>query len=347
MNWYVINLLIIIAIGMVSLLFKEKETRKKVFLYGAFIQLFLFLSLRTTEGKTDLPNYFYFFDKCNQVGWGKIFSYRYEPLFIIYTKIIANILNNKQLFLVITAFISLLGPLYIIKKYSKNYFLSVFLFITFQFFTYDFYLLRQVIAMSILLLSLKFVEERKLIKFIIMIILATCFHMSACLFIIVYWLAKIKIDNKKMLMIAGIMIAIFLFGDSIINVALSIIYQNYADAIEEGGGYFYFAVLLCVFFIVTMLKGAFLKQQKTNLMWYNILIIAIFIQLFAIQKPIISRVTIYYSIALIIVLPNVIQCFKEKNLRLLANVMICIVFFLFYLTRLGSEIYGDYQFFWN
>lgn len=348
MNWYLTNLLIIIALGLLSLLFHEKENRKKFFLYGSFIQLFLFLSLRAIDVGIDLPNYFYFFDKCNQLGWSEIFSYRYEPLYIIYTKLIANLLNDKQIFLIITAFLSLIGPFYIIKRYSKNYFLSVFLFITFQFYTYDFYILRQVIAMSILLLSLKYVEERKLIKFTIMVGIATCFHTSAFLFIIVYWLSQLEIDNKKMFIIVGILMAILLFGDSIIDIVLNIVYQHYIGSIGEEGGYFYFSVLLIVFMFTTLVKQSFYKQQKTNLLWYNILIIAMFIQLFAIQKPIISRVTIYYSISLIIVLPNAIQCLKEKNLRMLINMIICLGFFAFYLTRLSNKItYIDYHFFWQ
>ncbi len=348
MNWYLTNLLIVIIIGLLSLLFRSEDTRRKFFLYGSFIQLFLFLSLRATDVGIDLPNYFYFYDKCNQVGWNTIFSYRYEPLYIIYTKLIANFINNKQIFLVITAFLSLMGPLYIIKKYSKNYFLSIFLFITFQFFTYDFYLLRQVIAMSILLLSLKYVEEKKFVKFAIMVGIATCFHTSAFLFVIVYWLSKLEIDSKKLLIITGCMIGILLFGDRIINLVLNIVYQHYVGSTGEEGGYFYFIVLLFVFLITTLLKKAFLRQQKTNQIWYNILILAMFIQLFAIKKPIISRATIYYSIALIIVLPNVIKCIKDKNLRMLINLLVCVGFFLFYLTRLGNEnIYMTYHFFWQ
>lgn len=348
MNWYLINLLIIVIIGLVSLLFKSRDTRKKFFLYASFLQLFLFLGLRAIDVGVDLPNYFYFYDKCNQLGWSQVFSFRYEPFYIIYTKLIANFINDKQIFLVVTAFLSLIGPLYIIKKYSKNYFLSTFLFITFQFYTYDFYILRQVIAMSILLLSLKYVEKRNFPKFAIMVGVATCFHTSAFLFIIVYWFSKIKIDNKKILMITGMMIAILLFGDKIINMALNIVYQYYVGSVGEEGGYFYLIVLLIAFLSTTLVKNAFHLQQKNNFMWYNVLIISIFIQLFAIQKPIISRITIYYSIALIIVIPNAIQCIKDKNLKMLIDMIICLGFFIFYLTRLENKIsYMDYHFFWQ
>ena len=348
MNGYLINLLIIIGIGLISLTFKSKETRKKIFLYASFIDMFLFLSLRSIDVGIDLPNYFYFFDKCNEHSWATIFSYRYEPGFIIYTKIIANVFNNKQLFLSVTALLSLAGPFYIIKKYSKNYFLGIFLYITFQFFTYDFYLLRQIIAMSITMLSLKFVEEKKLIKFILMIVLATCFHTSACIFIIVYWLSKINMDNKKVVLVFFIMVAVAIFGNSIINMALNFLYQHYAESEGEAGGYFYFSILMIIFILITAIKNDFFENDKRNIMWYNILIMALFVQLLAIMKPIINRLTIYYSIAIIIALPNAIHSIKEKNTRMLLSFGTFIGFFIFYLTRLDNPItYIDYHFFWS
>lgn len=348
MNAYLINLFVILLIGIISLSFKSKENRKKIILCGSFLEMFLFLSLRNINVGIDLPNYFYFFDKCNENSWLTIFSYRYEPGFIIYTKIIANIFNNKQLFLCITAFLSLIGPFYIIKRYSKNYFLSIFLYITFQFYTYDFYLLRQIIAISIIMFSLKFVEERSLIKFLLTIALATCFHTSACIFVIIYWIAKIKMDNRKILIVSIMMFFIAIFGNFIIEIVLKFFYQHYAKSAGEEGGYFYFIIIMLVFIFATLFKKDFFNSDKNNLIWYNILIIALLVQLLAIMKPIINRLTIYYSISLIIVLPNVINVIKEKNLRMLLSVVIFTGFFVFYLTRLNNPItYMDYCFFWQ
>lgn len=350
MNAYLINLFIICLIGIISLTIKNKNIRRKFFLYGAFIDLFLFLSLRALTVGIDMPIYLQIYDDCNLYGWNVIYNLRYEVGFITYTKLIANIINSEQIYVCITAFLALIGPFYIIKKYSKNYFLSVFLFITFQFFTYDFYLLRQVIAISIVLLSIKFVEERKLFKFIFMVLLATIFHTTTCLFLIVYWIYKIRVNNRKLLWLTGIAIAIMILGNTVINMVFQYFYKYayYSQLTNEGGGYFYLFVLICIFVFTTLIRDVYFNSEKTNSLWYNILIFAILVQLFATIQSIFNRVTIYYSISIIIVLPNVIRCLRKSNLRLIVSILIYIFLTFYYVIETqNSIIYMDYSFFWQ
>ena len=343
MSAYIINLLIVFAIFLVTRAIKDKEKGKKIFLYLSFLELFLFLALRGLDVGADLRAYFNLYDNCNLYSLTDVFKFRYEKGYIFYTYVIANFINNKQWFLVITAFISLIGPLFAIKRYSKNYYLSVFVYITFQFYVYNFYILRQVMALSIVLLSIKFIEERKFIKFLLLVILATLFHTSAILFIAVYFISKIKINNKILVLLYGAVIGIVLFGDSIIKYILGFI-QNYAET-GNNGGIPYFIVLFIVFLIATLVKNKFFTD-KNDIMWYNILVIAILIQTLTLKLSILSRLNIYYTISIIMVLPNLLECFKDKRIKNIGEIAIVLMLTLYFINALNdTNIYRNYHFF--
>lgn len=348
MNLYIINLIVTIIIAFVLKIIKNKEKRNKVFLYCSFIQLFLFLGLRAIDVGIDLKNYFLLYDQCKGYSLSSALNINYEKAYIIYTYFISRVIDDKQIFLIITAFITLIGQFYVIKKYSKNYFLSVFIFMTFQFYIYNFYLLRQAIALSILLLSIKFIEERKLFIFLLMITLATLFHTSAFLFVIIYFLYDVKIDSKKLLIIFGTIVAITLFGDYILNLIFKYIYSEYELRNNLGGGYSYFIILMFILIIATLVKKKLFIEEKNNILWYNILVVSILIQTLALKLSIASRMNIYYTFSLVIIIPNMLNIFKDKKIKDIGQILVMFLLIIFFIISIqNTTIYQPYHFFWD
>ena len=101
----------------------------------------------------------------------------------IFCKLISMIWSNYQFFLCIVSIIEMIGFYYFIKNYSKNYIFSLFIFVTFDTYIFTFGILRQAISLSLLLLSVKFLKENKLLKYIMLVIFASLFHKTALIFL--------------------------------------------------------------------------------------------------------------------------------------------------------------------
>ena len=139
--------------------------------------------------------------------------------------------------LFISALIIVICYLTFFKKYSNNYLLSVFIFITFNLYTFFFNGLRQGIAIAISVWSLKYIIERNFIKFACLILFASFFHQSVLILILFYFILNLsfKLEYKIISVFLG---SLILSGIIINYLALSNErYSSYAEESSKSGGY--------------------------------------------------------------------------------------------------------------
>lgn len=88
-----------------------------------------------------------------------------------------------------------------LKRNNIHYgiFIVLFVFITRLYFQYNFIMMRQAIAMVIVWWAIPLVIERKFWKFFLFCIIGGVFHFTAILFVIVYFLPKLKFSNKLLI----------------------------------------------------------------------------------------------------------------------------------------------------
>ena len=348
MNFYIVFLLVIsVEYVFLTLLIKNKEKKNKVFLIISFLQMFIIMSIRSIEVGADLERYIPFYERCKDYSWTQIFEpglkeYGYR----IYNKILSLFLN-EQLFLMMTAGITLIGVYYVIKKYSKNYFLSIYIYISFNFFIFTFSGLRQAIAISLGMLSIKYIDERKFWKFLILILLASTFHMSSLILVPMYFLRNINVKPKILPLVAIVYFILFIARRQIIAFILMFVYDNYALS-NTGNGYVYLLLLMVIVIGITIYKKQFLQEGRLNNFFYNVLLIALLLQLFASAQGEVARLTMYYSIYMIIAIPNFIKSIKTREQRYLLEVIVIIALFIYMLINIYDlNLYPTYTTFFN
>ncbi|EHU1307238.1 EpsG family protein [Acinetobacter baumannii] len=255
------------------------------------------------------------------------FGYQALSFFILsFTK------NYAFLFLV-TSFFVVFCYLYILKKISKNYFYSVFLYITLGVYTFFFNGLRQGLAMAIFAIATPALINRKPVKYILITLIASLFHISALLMIPFYFIVgfKIRIELK--------VIAIFIFSFLVSKFAIEFLsssndrYEHYTQVSENAGGYWtlLFYCLLGMFFYIF---GAKIRNINTE---YNILE-QVFICGLALVTPLAllqtdpsgpQRLLYYFAWFVVLLLPMVLS----KINSLFINILVVAFFLLyFYLT---------------
>ena len=88
---------------------------------------------------------------------------------------------------------------------------------------------RAYLAISFLLLSIKYIIDRNFIKFLIFVLIATLFHTSAIVFLIIYPFTYLKWTYKKFLIFIFMSISVSLFFNQIIELFIQITgrYEGY------------------------------------------------------------------------------------------------------------------------
>ena len=86
--------------------------------------------------------------------------------------------------------------LWFVKRYSPLPWMSLFFYLTLQFFAHSMNLFRQSIAATICLLAYPFLKKRKLLPFVLVVLLAAAFHTSVLFFLPFYWILNWKCDGR-------------------------------------------------------------------------------------------------------------------------------------------------------
>lgn len=127
-----------------------------------------------------------------------------EPLFQILIKITKIFSDDYIIFQCINSIIDLFLLDKVFRRYNKYYCLGFLLFSIFYGFLIEFNLLRNFKAILLFFLSLKYIKERSIYKYLVMIILATFFHPSSLIYVPMYWVLNIKFPKILLLCLLSI-----------------------------------------------------------------------------------------------------------------------------------------------
>ncbi|GAB6869048.1 EpsG family protein [Bacteroides rodentium] len=326
-----------------------------IFFFIAFCWLVFHDGFRWGIG-TDWENYRLFFDRCLLMN-----SESYDLGYVALNQIIRNITDNYTVFLVVLAIIQYSFFFVVIRKYSVNPILTLFLFYCMMLPSLG--MNRQFLAMAICLFSVRFVFSKQFFYFAICIIFAALFHKSAFLFIVSYFLNN-KFSDKiyVLLLLASIVVAItgivnqiplslfLIFGESSFERI-----SEYADNPEKGSILF---TILALTKRLIWLFFLFLYKRKFNVdsvfyYFFNIYFIATILYVAlnnSMLQIIVGRGLIYFYIGEIFLIPYILYLFK-KNITVYIIMGIIGLYsyiniekgFNYYKESMGVDIFRPYN----
>lgn len=111
------------------------------------------------------------------------------------------------------------------NKYSPNFGLSLLIYFTSLFFLFDFIAIRQGIALSIFMVSIPFIYQRKFLPFLLLMLIAAQIHVTALLLIPGYFLFNIKFSQKALLALVLLcsVINVFRITVPLVEMALTVV----------------------------------------------------------------------------------------------------------------------------
>lgn len=319
------------------------KRRNKLCISMFFIIFLLLLFFRSTEVGIDLPNYEYYFDTVSSLSYSDVMSYseKGETLFFLILKFVSNYSENFRVFLIIAALIAILPIFKLYYKKTDNALLTIALFLTVAPFSMFFSGLRQTIAMGIIFFCFRFVENKKLIPYIIGVIIAFFVHRSAIFCLPLYFLYHANVTKKWLYAVIPSMLGVFIFNKQIFSTISFLFSSMYEGKIESTGAY----SIIILLFLFAVYAFVFSKDNETNkefIGFRNLLLASFVIQCFAPLNALVMRVNYYYLIFVPILITQVLKNSNEKYEEIInISTKVMIVFFItyfFYTAYYGADI---------
>lgn len=373
--WLHYNIIIILMLLGVLIYFNGRSRNKdKLFISISFIMFFILSAFRSKNIGNDTSSYISLFERIANKNDFSQFTSGYETGYVYLNKLISTISPHSQFFLIFTSLILLIGFAFFIYKKSNNVFLSVFLFYTLGFYGSSLNILRQYIAILIILVAYEYMRKKKILVAIIFILLASQFHATALIGFLLLLIPYIRFNYKKIFILICITIFIqFSFG-SLINLvfAISPKYHVYLNSAYFEGEIRLASILNFLIIIIIFIMGLILnfntepdkysyeiKQGKVrqkriisdNYAMQYLILFSACITFISLRFNLIERLSEYFFVFSIIYLPNILSEIQDKKLYMIV-VYLVIVFSFVYITVIllfrpeWNRIF-PYEFFWT
>jgi len=327
----------------------EKKLGKKNYLIISFLLMFAFIAIKDYHYFHDHDYYVEVFNYAKRENFFGLFeNYSAEPGYLLLTYIVRSCTNNYYIFLSICAFISLIGPYIFIKDNSKNYKISILIYLLLSFFSLN-YILRGSIALSIYLIGLDSLRKKKVFNYLFFIIMASCFHKTIIITSLIlipytYNQLKMKKDNKKIYIAYIFVIALlFMLKKQIVKFLMSTLYRNYVGVEFKGGGYKLLLVICIMSIIITFIKEK--KMKEKNEILVDCFNLSIPFQILATNFGPINRITTYFMMPLITIIPELLDQIHENNKKYAEIGIYTVLFILLIFKMMTGSAFCEYYIF--
>ncbi len=329
---------------------------KKKLTISFFIIFTIMLGFRHPSMGVDLGygryyGYLASFEQISKMSWKEVLELNsflnYEKGYVIYNKVLGLISKDPQILLFVTALISLFLIAATFYKLGDNHniLMIIIIYTALPCFLIQFSGLRQSIAISICVFSLRFIEEKRIKTFLSLILIAACFHTTVLFFVASYFAYWLPIKRKWRMSTLGILVIVFLFRTPLFRIAVRVLGKN--TVADQNGAINLFLIFVCIYLFCSLFEK---NNEKIN-GYMNIYFIACVCQAFSGVYSSAIRMGYYFMTALPFLLPQAINNIEDFRQRQIFKFLIHGCFLSFGLYTLSSKgswaMSNPYHFFWQ
>ncbi len=318
MLFYTINNLLILLWAAIFCFRKPSNTKNAIFTVIAFTQLLIIMLCRYQIGY-DYNMYAVGFNFMNDDGFSN-FTYKdWETGFVVLTKLLGLILPDYIWYMGVLTFITILPAAVFIYKNSEMPWVSTILYINLFLFFMSMNFLRQAIAMSFVMLAWHFVKRNKFFPFLILILIASLFHQTVLVMIPVYFLIKMQPTFKELIIYAYLLLWFYISSTGFINLITRFYHEEYTGSVflTEGLSFIYAILPLAVTILTFILvKAGTINVTKENKYIINLSLIGTIMTVTMSRHSIIERLSYYFLLFVILLVPVVYQSIRTKGVKL-------------------------------
>lgn len=334
----------------------DKKTKDRAYMIVCSLALIFVLGLRSRyTGSTDTYFYSLVFNGANnysslhayltETGVFDEFFLFSEAGFHTYTWLSARILPEAQWFILLTSAIIVILTAIFISENSDDHMVSWITFICLGSMTFAMNGMRQALAMSICLLSYRYARENKFLSFLLIVLIATLFHKSALVFLIVYLMRNMRLNGRSFAFLATCVSLLLIFADRLAFLYDSLTGEDYefGDTFESGG-----AVVVAIYIIAIVGMLIFSKKLKEPEGFFPFVLILIGCSFYIgrfLSTQIYERISYYFAYFLMLGFPLMLKDMKEEN-RFFIRAAFVVLSVALFAYRIGKGAFSDFAMCW-
>jgi len=347
MSVYLVVLFAIIifsSLAEVTPKFNMPVTRKRQMKHNLFFIMLIILTLSLVAGfrwqvGTDYTTYAnnYFSYSITPLQELSLFN---EPGIRLISKIASYIYDDPATMFLLSSIITVGLSTWTIYKYSNFFVVSILLYVFIGAWHGSFNGIRQYLACAVLFAGHRYIIDKKFWKYLLIVLIASLFHISAFAMLLVYFVPRSQMNIKK-IMILVISVIIALYSYEYIFGIIDNILQSRSDLnIENIGSYL--TEDLSILRILVMLAPpvlSFFVTKKNELseednFYINMLFVNAAIYIISSRSAYLARFAMYTNIYMALGFPRIFKGTTKKSRTLIIYISM-VLFFLYW----AYEIY--------
>lgn len=319
MGIYLFNIL---SIPIYRFLIKDR----KCFIILVSVQMFAIMALRDITIGYDLKNYANGFQYISTLSFTEVLSklrviqtadliyhYSYESGYVILNWIVAKLGCSFHTLLVLLAAFNMLSFGVLIYRYSKMPWLSFVLLSGLNMYEYAFGILRQSLAVSIVLWTIPYILKKKRLKACLIILLAFSVHRTSILFFALLFFVEKPITRKvfrnQILCWAGLLLITPVLYEKVLSKILILLGKSkYIDVDFRLNNQILLMVGIVVILYLFVDFNHFAARQERMILWGYLLSIPL--EILGMCNDSFARSIEYYYIFVILLIPAVISTYQ-------------------------------------
>lgn len=347
---------------------------RKTLCFSLLLPAFMLIAFRSYSVGADTFPYYYIYNNMSHytsimqplsVTW-------MEPGYVLVTYVTSHLGLKYYQFQILVAIFYYISVSRILIKYSYNIGMSCFLFLTMSGMFGMMNQTRMWISITICLYAISYLEGKNLLRFCMIVLLASSFHMSALTFLIAYPVRILIEKNYRkavwLVLIASVVLMIigrplFLWGSDLIN--------RYSKYLSENNERFVLASILNFGVIGTVSWIVFRAERYKLRMICNknidhypqelrdkqaitsstFAILALGLSIIELSNTIISRCLFFFSFPLLYAFANGLERIRNRKNRIIIKTLVIILFslkmYIILIFRPNWDLVTNYSFFWN
>lgn len=281
--------------------------------------LFLILVLQDVRSNGDLQQYYSRYVSLQYTSISSFFNGFWnmkDPVYHFLSLLFGKLGLSFYAWKAFISFVFVLGIYKLVQYYSTNPSISFLAILSLGLYGFAFSGLRQTMAFAVLMFAYPHLKNKHFFRFALLVVLATMFHSTALIFLVVYpiYQLKLRIRNVLLLMVAGTVASFFANPIAELYLRLTGTDETYSSYIEESSVLSISGIIITgsiwLFCTICLYRS---KSNKIDGHLCNLSLLALFGRILStIWIAELFRISMYFSIFEFLMIADACSC-KEKS----------------------------------